>query len=270
MSNTALNVALALGTAVLLKKMVSAEPKLVEPYFGSMVPQTIKTQRVATKLVNGSLKTYQVPGTWQSAVPPRLSNYDVGANIRYNTPPTQFLAANPAQPLEMARIVPANQTVIRETFEQEQSQSAVPQFQAQLQGLKKIDITNMLPVQSAQEAMPNELGEDAVQPIVYDRFYYANQRSRYYKLGDPIRGDLPIMPAETGWFRTSVQPNIDLQAGSLAVIGGAQNETTQQLLALQSAARNGFNNVGSGISYSVQQSPYTTMQGGDISVTAFP
>lgn len=42
-------------------------------------------------------------------------------------------------------------------------------------------------------------------------------------LGDYIRGDLPIMPKEIGWFRPSASPN-DLQKGALSVIGGENNE----------------------------------------------
>jgi hypothetical protein len=74
----------------------------------------------------------------------------------------------------------------------------------------------------------NTMGE-TVQPVVFDRFIYANRNSRNRGQGDPIRGDLPIVPCETGWFRPSVHPNIDLQEGAMNVMGGVTNETTQAL-----------------------------------------
>ena len=51
------------------------------------------------------------------------------------------------------------------------------------------------------------------QPIVYDRFIYANRHSRLRETGDPFRGDLPIVPHSGNWFVPSVHPNIDLHAG---------------------------------------------------------
>jgi hypothetical protein len=74
----------------------------------------------------------------------------------------------------------------------------------------------------------NALGVED-QPIVYDRYIYANRNTRLRKGGDPIRGDLPIVPEQTGWFRPSVQPNIDLQQGAMNVLGGINNETSKQL-----------------------------------------
>jgi len=73
------------------------------------------------------------------------------------------------------------------------------------------------------------------QPIVYDRYIYANQRSRLYGLGDPIRGDLPIMPINNGWFNVSVVPSIDLRQGAINVIAGVDNATNKSLAELQYA-----------------------------------
>jgi hypothetical protein len=41
--------------------------------------------------------------------------------------------------------------------------------------------------------------------VVYDRYIYANQKSRTHGLGDPIRGDLPIVPCGSGWFNMSCE-----------------------------------------------------------------
>jgi hypothetical protein len=77
---------------------------------------------------------------------------------------------------------------------------------------------------------------DIVQPVTYDRFMFSNKRSRLREHGDPIRGDLPIIPHNSDWFRPSVQPHIDLKEGALQVLGGFDNETNNQLSMLMSAS----------------------------------
>ncbi|ABF82137.1 hypothetical protein MIV107R [Invertebrate iridescent virus 3] len=77
---------------------------------------------------------------------------------------------------------------------------------------------------------------DASQPIVYDRFIYANKKSRLRQHGDPIRGDLPIIPHNSDWFRPSVTPHLDLKEGALQAIGGFDNGTNNQLSALMNAS----------------------------------
>ena len=97
------------------------------------------------------------------------------------------------------------------------------------------DLVNQLDAAGGQvkvhEALPgadmntiNALGE--VQNVVnYNRIMFANPNSRLRAQGDPIRGDLPITPCNTGWFQVSVNPNNDLQAGAMNVMGGVTNET---------------------------------------------
>jgi len=76
-------------------------------------------------------------------------------------------------------------------------------------------------------------GEVIAQPIVYDRMMMSNKQSRLRGLADPIRGDLAITPRPmSGWFSTSVQPNLDLHPGALNVMGGATNESARALDAL--------------------------------------
>lgn len=80
------------------------------------------------------------------------------------------------------------------------------------------------------------VGEDPVQPITYDRFMFSNKKSRLRALGDPIRGDLPIAPYSSDWFRPSVQPHLDLKEGAMQVMGGFDNETNNQLSQLMSVS----------------------------------
>jgi hypothetical protein len=77
---------------------------------------------------------------------------------------------------------------------------------------------------------------DTVEPVTYDRFMVANKLSRLNQHGDPIRGDLPIIPHNSDWFRPSVQPHIDLKQGAMQVMGGFDNETNNQLSLLMAAS----------------------------------
>lgn len=77
---------------------------------------------------------------------------------------------------------------------------------------------------------------DIVQPITYDRFMFSNKKSRLREHGDPIRGDLPIIPHNSDWFRPSVQPHIDLKEGAMQVMGGFDNDTNNQLSLLMAAS----------------------------------
>jgi hypothetical protein len=91
---------------------------------------------------------------------------------------------------------------------------------------------------------------DVVQPIIYDRFMFSNKRSRLREHGDPIRGDLPIIPHNSDWFRPSVQPHIDLKEGAMQVMGGFDNETNNQLsLLMATSAGNAMQTFG-GVNFS--------------------
>jgi hypothetical protein len=57
--------------------------------------------------------------------------------------------------------------------------------------------------------------------IIVDRLIFANRNSQLRAMGDPIRGDLPIVPNPPGWFTPSVTPQIDLQRGALNFLAGA-------------------------------------------------
>lgn len=69
---------------------------------------------------------------------------------------------------------------------------------------------------------------------VIDRFIFANAKSRLQSVGvDRIRGDIPIAPSPCGNFDPSVKPERDLVLGALATIGGLQNDTHNEVRALQ-------------------------------------
>jgi len=232
-----------------------------------------------------------IPGTFQSSLSPigGAGMVDYGANIRYNMPANGHL--HTADYKNSFPIVYANDVAPREGYcgskagcrgngstpsAPDPISNLVPSnfasgnFNQKIDDLKYTEVTDMLPVQNMGGQIINELGEEQVQPIIYDRFIYANQKSRLYALADPIRGDLPIVPSNTGWFQVNVHPQIDLQAGAMAVMGGINNSTSAQLLALQSAAAGNLVDTGSGINFAVQNSQFSSNAGSDIQVTSFP
>ena len=98
---------------------------------------------------------------------------------------------------------------------------------------------------------PLGVGADGdIQPIIYDRFVYANKRSRLQGLGDPIRGDIPILPITGSWFVPAVTPEIDLREGALAVMGGRHNDTATDLAEMKYRLTHGAHNISGGMHYS--------------------
>jgi hypothetical protein len=76
----------------------------------------------------------------------------------------------------------------------------------------------------------------------YDRPIYANRRSRLRSQGDPLRGDLPIAPQKHAWFNPFPRPELDLREGSISVMGGVGNETSQTLAQMIRAKTHGLDN----------------------------
>lgn len=108
----------------------------------------------------------------------------------------------------------------------------------------------------ANNGVPTSNG-DFMQPVTFDRFMYANKKSRRRTGGDPIRGDLPIVPQNTGWFRPSVQPHLDLKEGALTVLGGFDNETNASLAALMKASSGNSMATFGGVAFSGSDSATT-------------
>jgi hypothetical protein len=104
---------------------------------------------------------------------------------------------------------------------------------------------------------------------VWDRLMYSNRTSRLRKSGDKIRGDLPIVPCNTGWFRPSVAPNIDLEPGALNVMAGnsEQGNALSEFLAVSSSGVSttwGGVNVANDLSTSLGQNLST------VQLTSYP
>ncbi len=276
--NNFMKIAVGLGALFLAVKFLKKDD-LKEGFFGQPFPMTYKVNSVSQNRATGDF--YEVPGLFQAQLSPRFDNSQLGAYIQYNMPNVNQLGSDPTDPLSMKNMAyrsPNTPTIITEKYQgalmdvpqagQAQMHSSAQHFGGQ--NLKYSEAVNELPVQP-MGALVNANGENMQQPIIYDRFMYANARSRNFGNGDPIRGDLPIAPNNSGWFQVSVHPNIDLRDGALAVMAGANNDTTKEMLALRTASAGGLlNQTGSGISYSVNQSPFGANANSTLGVSAFP
>ena len=206
---------------------------------------------------------YEVPGNYSANLNPRFANIDYGANIKYNMPP-ENMQASPVNPLTFsnmtnegynysnddscvpktvyqgsAPIAPANYAAgnFNKVMESTYKESKLPR------GVN--DIQRNLPVKDMTALKGEGDNNDNTQPIVYDRYIVANLKSRQSALGDPIRGDIPIVPNDNGWFNTSYQPQKDLNRGALFAMGGLYNEQARDLASLiEASSGGGVTNVG--------------------------
>lgn len=271
--------------------------------FGGLPSMTWKMERVLAPN-NGAVKKgdfYSIPGTYQAILNPRFSNVDYGANIKYNMPSYEKMAV-PCEPLtfgDMAKESYQENFTTGATTEgygcggcgggcgsvscrkggaPKSFHGGAPLMEADYaagnynevlaqahKGVEYPAATDMIPV--GDMTTVNALGE-TVQPMVYDRFIYANRNSRLRSQGDPIRGDLPIVPCAAEWFRPSVQPNIDLQQGAMNVLAGVNNETTQALSELINAT-SGDQTI-AGVNLASTKMAGTSGALSTVNVTAFP
>lgn len=250
---------------------------------------------------------YSVPGQYQAMMSPRLSNVDYGANIRYNMPSLNYQAVDAKNPLSMANTVFKQNK--RENYDTSSScgscsgsgcgsvtcgkggcSSASRSHQYNLpagysagnfnETLYSSDSNNNKKEQyTVQSALPvgtmntiNSVGQDGdlEQPIIYDRYIYANRNSNLRSQGDFIRGDLPIVPCEPEWFRPSVQPNIDLNQGALNVLGGYDAEQQQKLSALMNITSGGTQTTIAGQNLATQFSSSLGTGLNDLQISTYP
>lgn len=248
---------------VAINNIKSDDEEIKEEYTAGMPQFTWWVDRVAAQDTQTAKKGdfYSVPGYYQSILSPRAASVDYGANIRYNMPSYKNQAI-PATPLAFNNMVSAGGTnYITEKYEQPGGKQAAPssgnppncgrggipesyvggapmmeagyangdynqELNKVYNGSKIPASTSILPVND-MTSMASASENSA--PVVYDRYIYANRNSRLRSQGDPIRGDIPIVPCQYPWFRPSVHPNVDLQQGAMNVMGGTTNDTANSL-----------------------------------------
>lgn len=128
----------------------------------------------------------------------------------------------------------------------------------------------------SSNVMPHstEQAPDRKQTITYDRHIYANKKSRLRALGDPLRGDLPIIPFSGGWYAPAVQPSLDLHAGAVSAMGGINNENSLNVAKLIYETGGRVSTAIGGVDLQTAMLPkneFTSNWGTqDVTVTAFP
>lgn len=205
---------------------------------------------------------YNVPPTWQANLAPRSLGFaNVCANLRYNPTSmknqaatmdplgrenkmvrenylassavnsqcgcdTPSCAKNGQKPVQMK----PDPTLMNEGYADGNYNPLLNKVEA---GVDQPKIHSALPIGTMETV--NALGETE-NVVNYNRPMFANlANTRLRAQGDMIRGDLPITPCNTGWFQVSVNPNLDLQAGAMNVMGGVGNQTNNATSALINA-----------------------------------
>lgn len=216
-----------------------------------------------------SQSMYMVPSNLQMNIPPRSAPADYGASIRYD-PPAVSNRGTSMGSLEYSK------TQIREGYTTPSRTyvgSTLPYSQHTIPSSDELKKETDKGVEKeAEKGHANEIGMFEDQAVPLSTFVFANQKSFLASQGDWIRGDPPIPPSPSmGWFNVAASTN-DLRQGAMSVIGGVNNDTAKELMALKAASMGVKEAVGGGIKYTVEKSAFLSAQGGDINVktTAFP
>lgn len=287
--------------AIIAGGIYKSKKHVKEGFLGNLPSMQTKVWR---SMGNQKGDLFSIPGQYQSMLSPRMNaGINYGANIRYNAPDYANMAV-PCDPLALSDMVSASYMVDNKASGKSQTKEGYCGSGCASVGCKKgggspagtrpsgpiaptdyaagnfkevrdnlytdnsaDDTVSMLPV--GDMTMTTALG-DVVQPVIYDRFVYANRNNRLRSQGDPIRGDLPIIPCSSDWFRPSVHPQIDLQTGALNVIGGIQNDTSTQLAGLVAAASGGTDPFIGGVNMASQFDTTLGSAFADVSVSSFP
>ena len=256
-----------LGVALVSAIYFASKKKQVSESFWGLPGRTIKRDpevRIENKYGQAM---FSVPPTYQSQISPRFSNLDYGAYIRYNLPDTKNLAS-PDFPLTFEGDVqemysgPHNTRGRASAAERYQYPNQSPKQAGALDQFVSDASNGEFSTGPATVADLSEVGGGMSQIYNYDRLIVAQKRSRLHGLGDPIRGDIPIAPEPPGWFRPSVQPNIDQRQGAINIIAGFDNSTANELRALQAQY--------SGKTALAQKATSLGAGQGDVIITAFP
>jgi hypothetical protein len=262
-----------------------------------MSPRKVKVERVI-KGNNGHYHSMQhdmrqIPPTFssrpdfQANLSPRFNApQGLPATIRYNIPSREYLAS-PNNPLGMANMAKEgyNNYGSPRCNKNGTSFNSNTGINSNISDLSQPTIQHAIdtsdtheehgtPVLSGMLQTPtmDQLNADGTeqQVISYDRYIYANQKSRLYAQGDPIRGDLNITPCKGNWFNVHPNPGVDLQQGALAVMGGKFNEMGMNTAALVNSSSGGvIDAIGGQNMSNVFDNGKASAAGGDVQFSAF-
>lgn len=277
MLNQKLIIGILIAVVVVVGGLVAYNQK---ESFWNLPSRTWRVEKLLSDPRYSSRDYFQTPH-FQSLLSPRFSNVNYGANLRTQFPSYDRMGV-PQNPLGYPTTDEATAQhnlvgipVYPHSYEAPDHLYANGNYNTVVNDLRSMGggavSTDTLAL------LPSSLGDDGdiKQPIVYDRYIYANRKSRLRSGGDPIRGDLPVVPDSGNWFTPSVHPNIDLQPGAINVLAGVNNDTNKQLanLIYNSSGRadttiGGVNMANLNMAPSYLAS--TSAAGGDVTITSFP
>lgn len=212
---------------------VSQNTPLVEGWWGniqlsSRVEPNVKTKCGFQSIPDNNLGSAfaVVPGKYETYIPPRITGTaQTAAAVKYNMPNMNNMALNPQHPVTVE-----NYANVVEPFKQ---------FKSARQDLVQNDSKCY---DDMQMALPSDdmSGMGGQQPEIYNRLIFSNKKSRQYASGDPIRGDLSIVPNSGTWFVSQYNnPNTDLNPGAINIIAGEDNATQRRTEELRGAVQSG-------------------------------
>ena len=171
--------------------------------------------------------------SFQSVLAPRFDNNNYGALIRYNMPDQKNMAA-PVDPLTYGGAVSQENYVPQcnsvggnETPNQGMDMNMMNVNMESTPDTTYSGRSDSLPVGNMTSV---SAAGDPSQEIVYERYMFANTKSRSYGNADYIRGDLAIAPKYSGWFDVTPTISRDLNPGALAVMGGGLHQPVYSLI----------------------------------------
>jgi hypothetical protein len=130
------------------------------------------------------------------------------------------------------------------------------------------EVRNSIPSASVQtNALPvgtmatSDGAGNMQQVVVSERLYSVTGKNRNQGLADLIRGDLPIVPCNSGWFQVSVNPATSLWGGAMMAMGG-DSDNYKQTLSLITKATGGSRTTNGGVNLSSDMPMYKAMMAG--------
>lgn len=227
------------------------------------------------QLYDPSVNMYQVPGTFQANLEPRMNGgVGVGPHIRYNPPCNKNLAV-PEDPLSRANMVENYEGFPPKCGSGGQTQNVQPvpdHHQVAQDALHDsyMETAADLPVHDLNMIQQSD-GTEAPGVIVHNRHIYANQKSHLNALGDPIRGDLVPCPDPHAGNIFQVPKNQNhLRKGALGILAG-NNESHSHMLNHKNLATGGHeNHEQHGLNLGMQYGEHVDLNTLDVAVSAFP
>jgi len=184
-------------------------------------------------------KFFSVPPNLQSSLTARFDPQLYGAYAKLNMPKTSNRAIDHLDPLTLGKMARENFTNDSDGSPSYHTGTFIEPNHANgnynelaNKSSQYFEVSDMLPATTMAAAPTVGPGGEEQMPFIFDRFIFSTMKDRRRFGGDPIRGDLPIVPNNTGWFQVAATPGSILQAGAMNVMGGLDNENASNMAQL--------------------------------------